>query len=102
MIKNAARSRSEPAASDRSAVGFNSTLDGGQNGLARLTPKRNWREQSRRKEIILPGLVDDPDLVLFLGRGVWQRRIDLSRLQRHFIALVAQTEYEPSSSPDTL
>jgi hypothetical protein len=39
---------------------------------------------------------------MLLSRGVGQRRIDLSRLQRDLIALVAQAEYEPSSSPDTL
>ena len=102
MIENAAGSRSEPAASDRSAVGFNSTLDGGEYRFARLTAKRDRGEQGRRKEIILPRFVDDPDLVLFLRRGIRQRRIDLSRLQRDLIALIAQTEKEPSSSPDTL
>lgn len=76
-------------------------LDGRQHGLARPSSKRDRREERRGKQIVLARLVDNPELTVFLGGGIRDRRVDLPRFERYLVALVAEAEDEPRPSRGT-
>jgi len=45
-------------------------------------------------EVVLPALVDDPDVAIFLGVGVRSHQVDLVALQRRLVAFVADAHDE--------
>jgi hypothetical protein len=76
------------------AGSFMRWLDGGQNPALQGAWKRQASKEGAGIEIIFPGLIDDAELPVSRCVPIGQDLVDLAPFQRHFIALVAKTEYE--------
>ena len=55
--------------------------------------QRNGCEMRRRKEVVLTGFVDHAQLSVGRGLGVGERFVNLPRLERDFISVVAKAEH---------
>ena len=69
-------------------------LDGGEHPSAKCAGECEASKERRRIEIVFPGFVDDSELSMSRSVPIGQDLVDLAPFQRHFIALVAKTEYE--------
>jgi hypothetical protein len=69
-------------------------LGGGEHASAKCAGESEAGKERCGIEIVSPGFVDDSELSVSRRVPIRLDLVDLAPLQGHFIALVAQTEYE--------
>ena len=79
------------------AVCSNRLLDGGCHSSAKWLWKVNWCEERRGVQVVLAGLVNDPDLTMLGGLPVSQYLVEFTTLEGYLVPLIVQTDDESLS-----
>ena len=75
-------------------VGSRRLLDGGEDATANGRREAETDEEACGVEVVLPRLVDHPQLMVRCGIPVGENLIDLAPFQGHFIALVPEAQHQ--------